>query len=271
MEEIYQAGGKLDLVLTLTDEQAPNKSGRVYVDAFCEKQGIDLLKVRSINDEMALAAVHDYEIDWLFVIGWSQIVREAMLNVPRRGALGIHPTLLPVGRGRAAIPWTLLKGFTETGVTLFQLDAGVDTGPILAQERLAVAPDETATTLYDRVAEAHRTLIRRVWLDLVHDCVIAVPQDEKNASYWPKRTPADGRLDSSMACSDVERLVRAVTHPYPGAFWQRDQDVVRVWRGEIGEEATPPPKEAIRLSLCDGVYDALDYELEAIPDTSEHR
>ena len=128
MEEIYAAGGELDLAITLHDDRAINKSGRVYLDDFCGARGIDLVKVRHINDSEAIEAIRSREIDWLFIIGWSQIAGPQVLAAPTHGVHGIHPTLLPEGRGRAPIPWAILKGLKETGVTLFKLDEGVDTG-----------------------------------------------------------------------------------------------------------------------------------------------
>ena len=263
MEEIYRAGGKLDLVITLRDDQAVRKSGRIYVDEFCQQHSIPLLKSANVNDTEAVQEVRDREIDWLFIIGWSQIARAEVLSAPRRGVLGMHPTLLPEGRGRAAVPWAILKGLKETGVTLFQLDEGVDTGPILAQHRIPIRADETATTLYARVQEAHRLLIAQVWHDLVHDKIHPVPQDHSRATEWPGRTPEDGRILPNMKVSEVERLVRAVTHPYPGAFWESGSERIRIWAGRIAGQ-TAATGELFRLQLSDGAYDAVDFEREPL-------
>src|SRR6266496_1733341 len=130
MEEIYAAGGCLDLAITLRDELAQTKSGRIYLDKFCEERRIDLVKIKHVNDSQSIGAIKEKGLDWLFIIGWSQIAGPLVLDAPKRGVLGIHPTLLPAGRGRAPIPWAILKGLKQTGVTLFKLDAGIDTGPI---------------------------------------------------------------------------------------------------------------------------------------------
>lgn len=263
MEAIYEAGGTLDLVITLKDHMARDKSGRIYVDEFCSHHGVDVLKVRHVNDDVVPKALADREIDWLFIIGWSQIAGPAVLQAPRLGVLGMHPTLLPQGRGRAAIPWAILKGLSETGVTLFQLDEGVDTGPIVSQERIPIAPDETATSLYSRVAAAHQTLIRRVWLDFAGGLVVPQPQDSSQASEWPGRTPADGCILPEMTVAQVDRLVRATTHPYPGAFWEDAGRIVRVWAGKVGQGTDAVAAGHLRLNLSDGVYDAVDYQIES--------
>lgn len=268
MEEIYELGGKLDLVITLQDDIARKKSGRVYVDDFCNKHGIDLVKIRSINDVEAIEAVRCRGIEWLFIIGWSQIAQKAILEAPQRGCLGMHPTLLPKGRGRAAIPWAIIKGLDRTGVTLFKLDEGVDTGPILGQEVLPLSPNETATKLYERVANAHRTLIARIWADLVEDKVILQEQDNSLATEWPERRPEDGAFDFGARCETVDRLVRAVTRPYPGAFIDHQNGRYRIWSGKphFGVESDYDlgidDENRLCLKLSDGLYEAIDWEKE---------
>lgn len=264
MDEIYKVGGKLDLVISLNDELSKKKSGRIYVDAFCKLNQIDTLKVRHINDQNSIQEVRDRGIDWLFIIGWSQIAGPEALVAPKRGVLGMHPTLLPKGRGRASIPWAILKGLDETGVSLFQLDEGVDTGPILAQERLSISPDENATSLYARVCDAHRNLIHRVWPDLEADRIRPLPQDHSQATTWPGRTPEDGRILPEMSVNEVDRLVRATTRPYPGAFWQDGTRIIRIWKGRIANELEPSPEEQVAISLHDGTFLATEHNLEAI-------
>ncbi len=263
MEEIERVGGHLDLVVTLEDDLARGKSGRVWVDHFCRHHGAALTKVRSINDAAAVETIEAHQLDWLFIIGWSQIAKPRLLAAPTRGVLGMHPTLLPTGRGRASIPWAIIKGLEETGVTLFMLDEGVDTGPILAQERVPLAPRETATTLYDRVQTAHRTLIARSWDDLMEDRLEPTPQNEELATVWPGRTPEDGRIDPAMSVDDVDRLVRATTHPYPGAFWeQADGCRMRIWAGRPLESQAAAYSAAAVLQLADGAYEPVEYEIE---------
>jgi methionyl-tRNA formyltransferase len=263
MEEIYRAGGRLWLAVTLPDELARGKSGRVRLDDFCRRRGIPLLKVRHIDDPAVPAAIRRRGLDWLFIIGWSQIAGREVLAAPRRGALGMHPTLLPEGRGRAAIPWAILKGLRQTGVTLFQLDAGADTGPIVAREVLPLAPDETATRLYQRMTEAHCRLIARLWPDLEADRLTLTPQDESRATQWPGRRPADGEIRPEMTGAEADRLVRATTHPYPGAFWVDGDRRVRVWAGRPLPAGSDPDPATPVLTLRDGCYQALDFALEA--------
>jgi methionyl-tRNA formyltransferase len=276
MEEIYQVGGKLECVITLKDNLARSKSGRVYVDDFCNQHNIEIVKIRKVNDSEAIEAIQRHEIDWLFIIGWSQIAQREVLQAPKRGVLGMHPTLLPQGRGRAAIPWAIIKGLDKTGVTMFQLDEGVDTGPIVAQEVLPIAPDETATSLYHRVNEAHRKLMRRVWPDLVADRLVFQQQDESQATEWTGRTPEDGGIIQAMDCVSVDRLVRATTHPYPGAFLDYEGTRYRIWCGRahpgLSLDAAFRIDDAqgrLWISLHDGCYEATEWETHN-PDNWSH-
>lgn len=264
MEEVYRIGGRLDLAVTLPDDRSRSKSGRVYLDDFCTQRHIPLLKVPNVNADEVIEAIRVKEIDWLFIIGWSQIAGTAVLEAPARGALGIHPTLLPEGRGRAAIPWAILKGLKRSGVTLFKLDEGVDTGPILAQDVLHLTSDETAGSLYERVCDSHRSLIARVWPDLVSGHVALEAQDGEKASYWPGRSPEDGRIDPvNMTVEEVERLVRAVTRPYPGAFIDQVPSGrrIRIWEGRIGdpEESTG---DSYEIRANNGRYLATNFTFE---------
>lgn len=265
MEEIYRVGGRLDVIITLHDHLARGKSGRIYVDDLAAKFDIDVVKVRHINDAEAVEAIRVRRIDWLFIIGWSQIAGREVLAAPTRGCLGIHPSLLPIGRGRAAVPWAILKGLHETGVTLFKLDDGVDTGPVISQVVLPLSDAETATVLYRRVREAHATLIGRAWPTLVSDTVVLTEQDESLATVWPGRKPEDGVILTEMTCETVDRLVRAVTRPYPGAFIDFDGQRYTIWAGRIHRDRTLSRPFIVAdgrvwLSLDDGSYEATDWE-----------
>jgi methionyl-tRNA formyltransferase len=259
MNAIYEVGGKLDLAVTLPDHQARAKSGRIYLDDFCEANGIPLVKSRNVNDPAIVDAVKAAKIDWLFIIGWSQIARQAILDAPRIGALGIHPTLLPEGRGRAPIPWAILKGLPRTGVTLFKLDEGVDTGPILDQAAIPVRPDTTATTLYAATEEVAVNLIRAAFPKIMAGTLAPQAQDEAKASVWEGRRPEDGRLDLAGSVYDAERLVRAVTRPYPGAYIDEEGHRLVVWRAKAAEHGDVA-KGAREIRFRDGPLFALEWE-----------
>lgn len=258
IEEIYTIGGRLDLLLTLHDQKAKSKAGRVYLDGFAAEHEIPLIKINHINDAEAIAAIVEADLDWLFIIGWSQIAGSEVLSSTKNGVLGMHPTLLPEGRGRAAVPWAIIKGLKRTGVSMFVLDQGVDTGPLVAQVEIPIGELEDASSLYRRVNEAHRELMRMSWPLLGSGTFEPEPQDDTMATEWPGRKPEDGEILPSMSVMEVDRLVRGVTRPYPGAFWAHGEELWRVWKGEPGMIANAP----LVLEVADGTYSCTEVERE---------
>ncbi len=263
MESIYSVGGTLDLIITIPDDHARKKSGRIYVDSFAHSNSIPVVKTRHINDDAAIAAIKERSIDWLFIIGWSQIASKDVIEAPTMGAIGAHPTLLPVGRGRAAIPWAIIKGLDKTGVTFFKMDEGVDTGLILGQEEIPIDSDETATTLYTKVNRAHAILLKRLYQELVHGEVQGVPQDAANATNWPGRKPSDGEIRSTFTMVEVDRLVRATTRPYPGAFWINNNQKTILWAGYTSPTRRDLP-DVVEIALTDGFFYGTEYHVEKL-------
>lgn len=263
IEKIYRIGGKLDLLITLEDDRAKNKSGRIYLDEFSNKHNIPLLKIENINQPEVINTLKEKDIDWLFIIGWSQIAKKELLDTPKLGCIGMHPTLLPVGRGRAAVPWAIIKGLEETGVTMFKLDEGVDTGHILGQVVIPLEKRESATTLYTKVDDAHIELMEKYWNDIVNNNVNLKVQDESLATCWEGRNPEDGRIIKDMTCIEADRLVRAVTKPYPGAFYDNKETRVTIWSAEMHKEIGGIDKDIV-ISLKDGYLVPIEYEVETL-------
>jgi len=256
IETVLSIGGQFDLLLTLYDHKSIKKAGRIYLDEMAKNSNTPLFKLNHINDPEVLKVLIEYEIDWLFIIGWSQIASAELIRIPRMGIIGAHPTLLPVGRGRAAVPWAIIKGLDKTGVTFFKMNEGVDTGEILDQIQIPILKNENATSLYDKVNAAHTELIKQIWPKLFDGSLVGIKQDDSKATYWEGRIPSDGELKTTMSVKEVEILVRATTHPYPGAYIVLDDKIkLVVWSGALST-----PENSVQLHFCDGVYYAIDYE-----------
>lgn len=257
IEEIYKVGGNLDLLITLEDDIDTEKSGRVYIDNIAAEKKIPLLKIKNINDSEIKLKLKEYEIDWLFIIGWSQIAKPELLSIPNSGCIGMHPSLLPEGRGRASIPWAILKGLSQTGVTLFKLDEGVDTGEIIDQISTEIKDDTTATELYSRINDLHIDLITRNWENIVTGKMHLTTQDESLATVWRGRTPKDGEITNDMTMDEAERLVRATTLPYPGAFYNSEEKIIRIWKAVQN-------KQYGDIKLADGFLELVEYQEEVL-------
>src|ERR1051326_6535567 len=140
-------------------------------------------------------------------------------------------TLLPRPRGRAPVPWAILSGLARTGVTLFEIgDPTADSGPIVGQVEIPIERHETATTLMDKLGTAHVDLIREYVPLIAAGTAPRIEQDGRRASYWPKRSPADGIIDWETRAQYLYDWVRAQTRPYPGAFTFLGHERLVVWR-----------------------------------------
>jgi methionyl-tRNA formyltransferase len=226
-----EAGAEVAAVVTLPGPIEPDRSGQCSFDEIAERLGARLIETADVNSPETVAAVREADPDLIFVVGWSQLVLDEFIGIPRHGVFGMHPTLLPRHRGRAAIPWAILSGLATTGVTLFEIaDGTADSGPIVGQVEVPIAPEETATTLYEKVTEAHVELVRRFVPQLLDGTAPRVPQDTRRASAWPRRGPADGIIDWETRAPYLHDWVRAQTRPYPGAFTFLGDERLVVWR-----------------------------------------
>ena len=231
LEAAAQAGANVVGVVTLPGPIDPNRSGQCSFTEVAERLGARLVETSDVNAPETVEAVRVLEPRLIFVVGWSQLVREGVLALAPGGIFGMHPSLLPRHRGRAAIPWAILSGLARTGVTLFEItDPTADAGPIVGQAVVEIARDETASSLYDRLSAAHVDLVREYVPRLVAGTAPRVPQDARRASAWPRRTPADGIIDWDTRAPYLYDWVRAQTRPYPGAFTYLGDDKVVVWR-----------------------------------------
>ncbi len=218
LERIYKIGYKIDLLITLEDKLAKRKSGRVYLDSFASKNKIELIKCKNINESKIITKIIKSKINFLFVIGWSQILKNEIISIPNLKIIGMHPTLLPKGRGRASIPWAILKNLKVTGVTAFKIDKDVDSGPIVLSHKVKISKNENATTLYRKISSAHQLLTKKIFILIKSNKLVFKKQNDRYATYWKQRTPSDGKILHQMKLIQVRKMHRALMHPYPGIF-----------------------------------------------------
>jgi len=166
------------------------------------------------------------------VVGVSELIGDEMLKLPPKGFIGMHPTLLPQGRGRAPIPWALIHDLKETGVTLFYAEPGADTGDILDQERVPIFDTDTAPVLGSRTDDVACRLFVLNLPKLANGTARRLQQDDSKATVWPRRRPEDGVIDWSKDSRALYNWVRALVRPYPGAFTFHQRRKLFVWAAE---------------------------------------
>jgi methionyl-tRNA formyltransferase len=253
LEAAADVGAEIAGVVTLPGPIDPNRSGQCAFDEVAGRQGAALVETSDVNAAETVDAVAALDPDLIFVVGWSQIARGPFLALAREGVFGMHPTLLPRHRGRAAIPWAILCGLARTGVTLFEIvDATADSGSIVGQTVVEIATDDTAETLFERISDAHVELIREYVPQLLTRSAPRLPQDPSRASSWPKRAPADGIIDWETRAPYLYDWVRAQTRPYPGAFTFLGDEKVVVWRARPVDVAAEAPAGTIVATEPEG-------------------
>jgi len=246
LEAAAEVGAEIVGVVTLPGPIDPNRSGQCAFDDVAARHDAALIETHDVNALETLNALRKLEPELVFVVGWSQLVHDSFIAIAREGVFGMHPTLLPRHRGRAPIPWAILTGLARTGVTLFEIvDSTADSGTIVGQVVVDIARDETATTLFARLAEAHVELTRDLVPQLIARTAPRLQQEPTRASSWPKRSPADGIIDWETRAPYLYDWVRAQTRPYPGAFTFLGDEKVIVWGARPVELAASAPAGTI--------------------------
>ncbi|HEX3427605.1 MAG TPA: methionyl-tRNA formyltransferase [Candidatus Limnocylindrales bacterium] len=203
------------------------------VDTQARKLGLPVLTPGRLRDPAALASVLELAPELVVLADYGQLVPRALLDLPH-GALNLHPSLLPRHRGAAPIPAAILAGDPESGVTLMRMDAGLDTGPIVAVERTAIAGDETAPALEARLAIAAASLLGRSLDPWLAGELETAPQGVDGATLTRPLRRADGRIDPRLPAIRLERQIRAFD-PWPGSFLLSDGDRLAVLAAVVSD------------------------------------
>lgn len=220
LKALCEAGHQVPLVLSQPDR--PSGRGLEMqsspVKQFALAQGIELLQPQKIRCNPELEnRLRALEPDAIVVVAYGRLIPPWMLALPRHGNLNLHASLLPKYRGAAPIQWAIANGETETGVTSMRIDEGLDTGDILLQESISIAPDQTSIDLSPMLAELGAQVMVRTLVLLEKGTLQATPQDADRATLAPILTKEDGRIDWQRTASEIYNRWRGFT-PWPGAF-----------------------------------------------------
>jgi methionyl-tRNA formyltransferase len=247
LDELLNRGVRVEALFTHEDAQCeelwfPSAAGRA------REAGVPVFTPETLGDEeyRLLQAIRP---DAIFSFYYRSMIGERFLTLAPRGAFNLHGSLLPKYRGRACINWAVLMGERETGGTLHYMVKRADAGDIVDQQRVPIHFDDTAFDVGKRVAEAARLVVGRNIDAIRAGTVRARPQDEAAATYFGRRTPADGRIDWSRGAFEIYNLVRAVTRPFPGAFAYAQGEKIFIWKA-FPEDCPPLAPPGTVLSTC---------------------
>lgn len=272
LETMIEQGVKIDLVCSLDEEAAGNVSDYYPIHRIAEKFQLPCIKFQKINSDNVVSRIREAEPDFIFVIGLSQIISSDILDLAKEYAIGFHPTPLPKYRGRAALPWMILLGEKELKVTILKLDKGMDSGDIICQYPYEIGDSDYVTDVYDKVCQAMKQGLIQCLPEIYNGTVNFLSQDEKDATYLLIRRPEDGRIEWKQTALEIARLVRAASHPYPGAFTSYHDTKFTIWKayaienrqyiGIPGQIAWIHEDGEIGVITAEGILVICDYEYE---------
>jgi methionyl-tRNA formyltransferase len=240
----------VDLRAVVTQPDKPKgrdlKLGPTPVGALAETLGLPLHKPRRAREPEFIELIRSLRPELIVVVAYGQILPQTLLDIPRHGCLNVHTSILPKYRGAAPIQWAIVEGEPETGVSLMRMDAGLDTGPVIAEARTPIRDEDDAQTLHDRLAGLGAELLLRIIPDYINGRLQPVAQPAEGSTYARKITKEDGRIDWSRPARAIFNQIRGF-NPWPGAFTHLSMGgrsrLLKIWRGRVEERGTGQPGE----------------------------
>ena len=240
-----------ELLAALTQPDKPAGRSKVLRQSPVKRAalaaGLPILQPRRIRYADTLEALRKLDADVFVVVAYGQILPQALLDLPRYGTVNVHASLLPRWRGAAPIQAAIRAGDPCSGVSIMLLDAGLDTGPLLAARSLELAPRETGASLHDKLAVMGAALLAETLPPYLSGDIAPVPQDASLATYAPQIKKTDGEIDWRMSAVEIDRLVRAFT-PWPGSATSWQGKTLKIIAGQAGPGQAAPG----RVTLVDG-------------------
>ncbi len=239
---LIEAQHDIALVLTQPDRPAGRglRESPSAVKRLAQQHGIEVFQPPSLKSLEAQAKIAAAKADAMIVAAYGLILPQAVLDLPCLGCINIHGSLLPRWRGAAPIHRAILAGDRETGITIMQMEAGLDTGPMLLREALPIDASDTTATLHDKLANLGGKLIVRALAQLQNGDLPATPQPDEGITYAEKIAKSEALIDWNCSATQIERKVRAF-NPFPVAqtMWQGES--VRIWQAEISNKDNRSP------------------------------
>ncbi|MEE8185545.1 MAG: methionyl-tRNA formyltransferase [Thermodesulfobacteriota bacterium] len=225
-----------DILAVVTRPDRPKGRGRVLamppVKEEALRYGIKVLQPEKINDKGFVKDLKAFVPEIVVVVAYGKILPGSIIDMPPKGCINLHASLLPKYRGAAPINWAIINGEVESGITTMFMDRGMDTGPILMAEDVPIGIDDTSAVLHDILKEKGARLLVRTLDLLSRDAITPIPQDDSKATYAPMLKKEDGRIDWKKGADEVRNLTRGL-YPWPGAFTNWNEKVLKILEGSV--------------------------------------
>lgn len=255
LQYIYEAGH--EVVLAVSQPDKPKGRGMKLVPTpvkeYALQKGIEVFQPEKIRTEEVYEKLKSYDADVFVVTAYGRILPKNILELPKRGCINVHASLLPKYRGPAPIQWPIINGDKTTGVTTMYMDEGLDTGDMLLKKEVEIDEDDTFVTLHHKLAIAGGEAIVETLNKLEAGTITREKQDESQATYTKLINKKDGLIDWTKSAEEIKNLVRGF-NPWPGAFTTCDYKLLKLWNVEIVEaNQKAPPGTVIKCSCKDGI------------------
>ncbi len=232
LKALTEAGYDVQAVFTHTDDPGENNFFSSVARLGAELD-LPVYAPEDVNHPLWVDRIRALQPDVIFSFYYRHMLSDEILSLAPQGGFNLHGSLLPHYRGRAPVNWALVNGETETGATLHKMVKRPDAGDIVGQQKVTIADNDTALTLHKKVLEAAQVVLQEQLPKLKNGTATFTKQDESQASYFGRRTAADGEILWHKSAKEINNLVRAVTEPYPGAFSYLGQRKLIVWRSRV--------------------------------------
>ena len=270
LNTMLEAGLDVSLVVTQPDRQKGRGKSIVKspVKVLAEKWNIPVFQPDRIRRVEAVERLREEKPDLIVVAAFGQILTKEILDLPPYGCINVHTSLLPMYRGAAPIQWAVINGEKYSGVTIMKMDEGLDTGPILLQERLALDPKETGESLYDKLSVMGGRLLLEAIRGLEEGSLSEKPQ-EGETCYASMLKKEMGDIDWQDSASKIERLVRGL-NSWPSAYTRYQGRILKIWDADVVEEesedqpgtVTATDKKTIYVSCGQGILAVREVQIE---------
>ena len=241
LEEIIQAGHEVLLAVTQPDRAVGRSKALKYtpVKECALAHGIEVYQPQKVRAKECVAYLKQYQPDIIIVEAFGQIISKDILDLPKYGCVNVHASLLPKYRGASPIQWAVINGEKITGVTTQRMDEGIDTGDIIMTDEVAIDPDETGGSLFEKLSAAGAKLCVKTMEAIENGTAVYTKQDDTKATHTKKLSKELGNIDWTNDAEAIERLVRGLK-PWPSAYTKLSGKIVKIWKAEavLGESAS---------------------------------
>ncbi len=271
LESLIDAGHEITAVVTQPDRPKGRGKEMAFspVKECALKHGLHVFQPEKIKEESAVATLKTFDADIYVVAAFGQILSQEILDIPKYGCINIHASILPKYRGAAPIQFSILNGDKETGVTIQQMNAGMDTGDIIAVKTIPITESDTAGTMFDKLMMLGAELVAETLPRIERGEIVPVPQNESEATKCGKIRKDMGSINWDKSAKSISYLVRAM-NPWPSSFTRMNGKMLKIWTVSVLSQKTnnvpgtihSVSKDAFCVNTGDGVLEISEVQLE---------